>query len=415
MPIAVTVALNPQSVPVTTRQAPLHRKENPMPPLPARRITDTSPKNFGMFARAIGREGLIHLELGMPAEDTPQHIKDAAIAALQAGDVHYSDLQGQPALRTALADRMRRTTGMNITADEVIVTNGLTQASFAAFMAFIDEGDEVILLAPYYPQHIGKVELAGGRVVIAPLDAQNGFALNPDLIAPHITGRTKAIALINPCNPTGRVFTRDELQGLADLAITHDLMIFSDEVYAEITYDGARHVSIASLPGMKERTITMGAFTKAYAMDGWRLGWIAADAGMIGPLMKITASEVTHVNTFIQAGAVAALQGPPQVLEDMVGRDRDRRDLVVSRLNQMPGVSCAPVEGTIYAFPDIRGTGLAAQDCAERLMEETGVVVEAGSFYGAAGEGHLRVCFGCASLDTLGEALDRMQRFFNSL
>ncbi len=395
-------------MPPTARSAP------PVP-RPARRITDTSPKNFGMFARAVGRADLIHLELGMPAEDTPQHIKDATIAALLAGDVHYSDLQGQPELRHALAEKLRRQNGIDVTGDEVLVTNGLTQGSFAAFMAFIDAGDEVILLAPYYPQHIGKAELAGGRVVIAPLDAQDNFSINRDLITPHITDRTRAVALINPCNPTGRVFTRAELQVLADLAQEHNLLILSDEVYEEITYDGARHVSIASLPGMKERTISMFAFTKAYAMDGWRLGYLAADARLMGPLMKVTTSEVTHVNTFIQAGALAAVTGDPGVLKSMVARDAARRDLVVGRLNQMPGVRCAPVEGTIYAFPDIRATGLSAQNCAERLMEEAGVVVEAGSFYGDAGEGHLRVCFGCADLDVLRDAMDRMQRFFNSL
>lgn len=383
---------------------------------PARRITQTSPKNFGMFAKAVALPGdLIHLELGMPAEDTPPHIKQATIAALQSGAVHYSDLQGLPELRAALAQKMQRQNGVDVSADEIIVTNGLTQASFAAFMGFLDEGDEALLLAPYYPQHIGKAELAGARVTIAPLDAANGFAINRDLIAPCITPATKVIALINPCNPTGRVYSRAELQILADLAIEHDLLVLSDEVYEEITYDGAQHISIASLPGMKQRTITMSAFTKAYAMDGWRLGYIAADASLIGPLMKITTNEVTHVNTFIQHGALAALQGPPEVLAGMVARDRERRDLVVTRLNQMPGVTCPPVEGTIYAFPNISGTGLTAQDCADRLLEETGVVVEAGSFYGAAGEHHLRVCFGCAEIDRLTEAMDRMQRFFNAL
>ena len=386
-----------------------------MPIRPAARVTDTSPKNFGMFAKAVGMAGdLIHLELGMPAEDTPQHIKAATIAALQAGEVHYSDLQGLPALRAAIAGKMQAQ-GVDLGPDEVIVTNGLTQASFAAFMAFLGPGDECLLLAPYYPQHIGKAELAGATVRIAPLDAANNFAINPDLIAPHITPATKAIALINPCNPTGRVYTRDELQALADLAVEHDLLVFSDEVYADITYDGARHIHIAALPGMRERTITMGAFTKAYAMDGWRLGWIAAEAALIGPCMKLHTSEVTHVNTFVQHGGIAALTGDPAVLEGMVARDRARRDLVVARLNQMPGVRCAPVEGTIYAFPNISATGLSAQDCADRLLEETGVVVEAGSFYGAAGEGHLRVCFGCAELPVLEEAMDRMQRFFNAL
>lgn len=387
-----------------------------MPIRPARRITETSPKNFGMFAKAVQMKGdLIHLELGMPAEDTPQHIKDATIAALQAGHVHYSDLQGIPELRDAIADKLRRQNAMDITADEVIVTNGLTQASFAAFMAFLDAGDEALLLAPYYPQHIGKAELAGAKVTIAPLDAANGFAINRTLLEPHITAATKVIALINPCNPTGRVYTRAELQIIADLAQEYDLLVLSDEVYEEITYDNAAHISIASLPGMKERTISMFAFTKAYAMDGWRLGYIAADQSLIGPMMKITTNEVTHVNTFVQHGALAALTGDPAILQGMVDRDRERRDLVVSRLNQMPGVTCAPVDGTIYAFPDITATGLTAQDCADMLLAATGVVVEAGSFYGDAGEGHLRVCFGCADMDVLREAMDRMQRFFNDL
>ena len=185
-----------------------------MPIRPARRITETSPKNFGMFAKAVAMEGdLIHLELGMPAEDTPQHIKDATIAALQDGQVHYSDLQGLAELRAALADRMRGK-GVELSPDEIIVTNGLTQASFAAFMAFLDAGDECLLLAPYYPQHIGKAELAGASVTIAPLDAANDFTINRDLIEPHITERTRAVALINPCNPTGRVYRRQELQVL---------------------------------------------------------------------------------------------------------------------------------------------------------------------------------------------------------
>ncbi|WP_120505352.1 pyridoxal phosphate-dependent aminotransferase [Sulfitobacter mediterraneus] len=387
-----------------------------MPIRPARRITDTSPKNFGMFAKALQMTGdLIHLELGMPAEDTPQHIKDATIAALQAGHVHYSDLQGIPELRSAIAEKLRQKNAMDTSADEVIVTNGLTQASFAAFMAFLDEGDEALLLAPYYPQHIGKAELAGAKVTIAPLDTANGFSINRALLEPHINPSTKVIALINPCNPTGRVYTRDELQIIADLAQEHDLLVLSDEVYEEITYDNAAHISIASLPGMKERTISMFAFTKAYAMDGWRLGYIAADQSLIGPMMKITTNEVTHVNTFVQHGALAALTGDPAILQGMVDRDRERRDLVVSRLNQMPGVTCAPVEGTIYAFPDISATGLTAQDCADMLLAATGVVVEAGSFYGDAGQGHLRVCFGCADMDVLHDAMDRMQRFFNDL
>lgn len=382
----------------------------------ARRITQTAPKDFGMFARALRRGGdLIHLELGRPAEDTPAHIKEATIAALRAGHVHYSDLQGLPELRRALAARLARKAGLDYGADEILVTNGLTQGAFAAFMALLDEGDEAILLDPHYPQHVGKIELAGARAVLAPTDAAAGFRIRAGLIAPHITPRTRVICLVNPCNPTGRVYGRDELEELAQLAIDHDLIVVSDEVYDDILYDGAEHVAIAALPGMRARTVSLYAFTKAWAMDGWRLGYLAADRSFIGPLMKITTNEVTHVNTFIQHGALAAVTGPEAPLRALVEGDRRRRDLVVARLNQMPGVRCAPPEGTIYAFPDIRGTGLRSDEAARRILEETGVVVESGAFYGPAGEGHLRICFGAEPEDRLALAMDRLQSFFNRL
>ncbi|WP_028034361.1 pyridoxal phosphate-dependent aminotransferase [Chelativorans sp. J32] len=385
----------------------------------ARRITQTSKKSYGMFAKAaaMAKDGrdLIHLELGQPVHDTPEHIKQAAIRALQAGEVHYSDMQGIPQLREALAAKVRDYNRIDVSASEILVTNGLTQASFAAFMALLDEGEEAILLEPYYPQHVGKVEMAGGKPVMAPLDKSAGYRIRKDLIAPLITPRTRMIVLVNPSNPTGRVYSREELQVLADLAIEHDLAVVSDEVYEQIVFDGAQHISIASLPGMKERTVSMFAFTKAYAMDGWRLGYLAADRSMIPALMKITATEVTHVNTFIQYGALAAVSGPAEVLEEMVDDDRRKRDLVVSRLNQMPGVVCPRPEGTIYAFPDISGTGLKAQEAADAILEQVDVVVEAGSFYGPLGENHLRICFGSQSYERLEEAMDRLSRFFNSL
>lgn len=389
-------------------------------PVFARRITQSSEKDFGMFARALALDTdpdapMIHLELGRPVDDTPAHIKQATIDAMLAGDVHYSDLQGLLPLRKALAQRFADRSGLDVGPDRIIVTNGLTQASFATFMALLDEGDEAILLAPYYPQHIGKIELAGAKTVIAPLDEKAGFAIRRDLIEPHINSRTRMIVLVNPCNPTGRVYSRAELQVLADLAIEHDLTVVTDEVYESIVFDDARHISIASLDGMAERTVTMQAFTKAYAMDGWRIGYLIAPEDYIAPLMKITTNEVTHVNTFIQHGALAAVEGPPDVLAGMIDGDRDRRDLVVGRLNQMPGVVCPLPEGTIYAFPNIAATGLTAQDAADRIMRETGVVVEAGSFYGAQGEHHLRICFGAQPASVLSEAMDRLQGFFNRL
>ena len=385
----------------------------------AKRITEGRKKSYGMFAKAAAMAGdgrdLIHMELGSPHADTPLPVKQATVDALMAGNVHYSHFQGLPKLRGALADKLRDKNGLDIDAARIVVTNGLTHASFAAIMALVDPGDEVILLEPYYPQHLGKIELAGGRPVFAELDAANRFAIDPARIEAKITPATKMICLVNPCNPTGSVYSRAELEALADIAIRHDLVVVSDEVYEEILFDGARHISIASLPGMAERTVSMFAFTKSFAMDGWRIGYLAAPAAMIEGILKITTNDVTHVNTFIQEGAYAAVTGPADILADLVQDDKVKRDLVVSRLNQMPGVTCDWPEGTIYAFPKIAGLGFSSQEMAETILEKTGVVLEAGSFYGPVGEGHLRACFGSQSLERISEAMDRLQRFFGSL
>ena len=385
----------------------------------AQRISGTAKKSFGMYERAASLSGaghdLIHLELGKPHADTPSVIKEATIASLRAGDVHYSDLRGLPRLRAALAEKLRTRNGLDMSAEHVLVTNGLTHGSFAAFMALLDPGDEVVLLDPYYPQHLGKIELAGAKPVFAKLDPADNFSIKAERILPAITSRTRMIVLVNPVNPTGRVYRREELVALADIAIKHDLLVVSDEVYEDIVFDSNAHISIASLDGMAERSVSMFAFTKSYAMDGWRIGYLAAPSWMMPGLLKITANDVTHVNTFVQAGALAAVTQAQGELADLVAEDRRKRDLVVRRLNQMPGVRCALPEGSIYAFPDISQTGIPSQLLAERLLDEAHVVVEAGSFYGEGGEGHLRVCFGSESLERLDEGMNRLSSFFNSL
>lgn len=386
---------------------------------PARRLAAGSKKSFGMYDAAceLDAEGvdLIHLEFGRPHADTPDHIKEAAKAALDAGIVHYGDFRGTLSFRESLVRKLRDFNGLDYGVDEVLVTNGLTHASFAAFMAAIDPGDEVILLDPFYPQHVGKTELAGGTVVIAELDKANGFAISRENIAAKITDRTRMIVLVNPANPTGRVYTREELQHVADLSIEHDLLVLSDEVYEYITYGGVRHVSIASLPGMRERTISCYAFTKAYSMDGWRIGYLAADSRLMPAILRVAMTDVTHVNVFVQEGARAAVDGPQDGMRAIVEADRRKRDIVVQALNQMPGVSCVEPEGTIYAFPDITGTGFNSQDLAMRILKEAHVVVESGAFYGPGGEGHLRVCFGSESEARIAEGMDRLARFFNDL
>ena len=382
---------------------------------PAKRITESSTKSFGMYEKAIPmmEQGIdvIHLEVGMPSFDTPAHIKEAAKQALDDGQVHYSDFRGLQKFREALAEKVWERNHVEVDAEEILVCSGVTHAAFAICMAALDEGDEVIVLEPYYPQHVNKIELPGGKVVPVPLDKANGFRIDAEAIERAVTPDTRMIALVNPANPTGRVFTYDELESLADVARRHDLLVMSDEVYEQITYDGNMHISIASLPGMKERTFTMFAFTKAYAMDGWRMGYIAADRKFMPAILKITKNDIAHLNTFIQEGGYAAIKGS----QDCVIDDKRRGDLVVRRMDAMPGVSCKAPEGTIYAFPDVSATGLPSGQIADELLEQAHVVVEEGAFYGANGEGHLRICFGAEPIERIEEAMDRMEDYFTKL
>jgi aspartate aminotransferase len=379
---------------------------------PSDRIAHSAPKSFGMYEKSVRLypqcANMIHLEVGRPDFDTPAHIKQATKDALDAGRVHYGEFAGETDLREVIAQRMNQVNQIPVTAQEVLVTNGLTHASFAVMLAAIDPGDEVILLEPYYPQVINKIQLAGGVVVTVPLNAAGGFSIDVQALEAAITPRTRMICLVNPNNPTGRVYSRAELEGLARVAIQHDLLVCSDEVYERIVFDGAQHISIASLPGMAERTFSLFAFTKAYAMDGWRMGWVVAAPRFMPALMKITMNDVSHVNTFIQAGGVAALMGDQAPVQAMVDEDRRRRDMVCQQLNAMPGVRCTVPTSTIYAWADIRGTGHTSQALADLLLERVQVVVESGAFYGPAGEGYIRICFGGESYERLHEAMQRM-------
>jgi len=383
---------------------------------PAKRITQCSPKSFGMYEKAMGLmaagQELIHLEVGRPDFDTPLHIKEATKKALDDGVVHYGNFPGELFLRQALAGKLKSFNHLEVSPDEILVTNGLTHAGYAVFQAALDPGDEVILLEPYYPQHINKIELAGGKVVTAPLDASNGYAIDRATIEARITDRTRMICIVNPANPTGRVFRRDELQIIADLAMEHDLLVASDEVYEQITYDGNQHISIASLPGMWQRTFSMFAFTKAFSMDGWRLGYVACSRQFMPALLMITVSDVAHVNVFIQHGAHAAITGPQDCLTEMLREDDRRRRLVCSRMNAMNGVVCPLPQGTIYAFPDVSAIAKPSRQIADELLQQTHVVTEDGAFYGAAGSGHLRICFGSEPYSVIEQAMDRMQAYF---
>jgi aspartate aminotransferase len=382
----------------------------------ASRMRSQVGKGFGMYEAAARLQNsgvdVIHLEVGRPSSDTPLHIKEAAKAALDAGIVHYGELKGLGALREALAGRYSGYSGVDYSVDEILITNGVTQASFAAFMAIVDEGDEVLVLDPFYPQHHSKIALAGGKVVTVPLKLVDGmFRLDAAAVEDAITPATKMIVLINPSNPTGTVYTREELQELAAIAAAHDLLVLSDEVYEFITFDDNRHVCFASLPGMKERTITVSAFTKAYAMDGWRIGYAAAPEPVISDLRRITMNSTTHPCVFAQEGARVAVTASQDCVRQMVAEDRARRDLVVASLNAISGVSCALPQGTIYAFPDISGLAVPADELSRRILEETHVAVESGTFYSERGSDYLRICFGSEPYERVAEAMDRVSRY----
>lgn len=385
----------------------------------AKRMASQTSKSFGMYETAAALEAarpeadIIHLEIGRPSADTPVHIKEAAKDALDRGVVHYGELAGSGALREAVARRYREDSGVDVSAAEVLITNGVTQASFAAFMTLIEEGDEVIVLDPYYPQHNSKVELMGGRVVTAPLDTDRNFRFDPEAFEKVITPASTMVILVNPNNPTGTIFSREELMELRELAIKHDLWVLADEVYEYNMFDDNRHISMASLPDMKERTITVSAFTKGYAMDGWRIGYAAASEDMIRKMNRITKNDTTHPCVFAQEGALAAVQASQDCVAELVRADQERRDLVVKRLNGMPGIRCTPPQATMYAFADFRACNMPAVDLAKDILHETHVALEAGSFYGKQGEGFLRICFSADSPERLEEAMDRLDAYFS--
>ena len=388
---------------------------------PAKRMLSQASKSFGMYEVAAQLASqdpaadIIHLEVGRPSFDTPLHIKEAAKTALDKGIVHYGDLRGTFELREALAKRYRELNKMDVSADEVLITNGVTQAAFSALMTQIEEGDEVIVLDPYYPQHNSKIELLGGKVVTVKLDKNNGFRLDADALRDAINASTKMIIIINPSNPTGIMYSREDLMAIRSLAIEYDLLVMADEVYEFNIYDEVEHISIAALPDMKERTITISAFTKGYAMDGWRIGYAAGPIEIISEMVKVTLNETTHPCVFAQEGAIAAVTGSQECVREMVADDAIRRDLAVTRLNEMPGVTCSKPQATIYAFPDFSAWGIESNQLARNIFDNTHVALESGAFYGEAGEGHLRICYGSEPYERLEEAMDRIESYLKTL
>ncbi len=355
---------------------------------------------------ATGRE-VIHLEIGEPDFDTPANVREAAKRALDEGATHYAPYPGIPELRSAIADDVAARRGLDVAPDRVFVTVGGKGVMYYAILALIDPGDEVIVPDPGYPIYASVTRFVGGTAVPIPVRQANDFRLDVDELVSLVTPRTKLIVLNSPANPTGGVLTRGDLERVADIARERDLMVLSDEIYSRILYEG-EHTSIASLPGMTDRTILLDGFSKTYAMTGWRLGYAVVPESLAFGFGRLLINSVSSATTFAQVGAVEALRGPQDAVDAMIAEFRARRDLVVDGLNSLPGVSCLRPKGAFYAFPDVSGTGRTGDELATLLLDEAGVSVLSGTAFGDVGARHIRLSY-ATSREQLGRAIEKMR------
>ena len=366
-------------------------------------------------ARALAATGkdIVYLQIGEPDFDTPANVREAAKQALDDGLTHYPPYAGLPDLRSAIADDTTARRGFTAKPENVFVTVGGKGVMVYAIMALVDPGDEVIVPDPGYPIYESITRFVGGTPVPIPLRQANDFRLDVDELASLITPRTKLLVINSPANPTGGVLTRGDIERIAELANRHDIVVLSDEIYARILYDGAEHVSIASLDGMAERTITLDGFSKTYAMTGWRMGYAVVPDWLVKPYSQLIINTISGVTAFAQAGAIEALRGPQDEVDAMVTEFRARRDLIVDGLNEIPGFDCLRPQGAFYVFPDITETGLTGADLADRLLTEAGVCVLAGTAFGGIGGNHIRISY-ANSRENLTEALRRIRSFVAS-
>ena len=366
---------------------------------------------FEVLARARALEAtgrdIVHLEIGEPDFATPPAIVAAGVAALERGETHYTPSAGVPELREAIAEYLRTRRGVVADPADVIVTPGAKPIMFYALLALLDAGDEAIYPDPGFPIYSSMIEFAGARGVPLPLREANDFQPDLDELRRLVGPRTKVLVLNSPHNPTGGVLSPEAIREIARIARERDLWVLTDEIYGELVYDGS-HRSIALEDGMGERTILLDGFSKTFAMTGWRLGFGLFPRPLVEPIAKLVTNSVSCTATFVQrAGTVALASRPPEV-DRMVAEFRRRRDLVVKGLKGIPGVTCRTPHGAFYAFPNIRGLGLATSvEVADRLLSEAGVAVLAGTCFGAAGEGYLRLSY-ANSFPALEKALSRI-------
>jgi aminotransferase len=368
-------------------------------------------------AVALESEGkkIIHLEIGRPDFDTPQHIKEAAKQALDEGYVHYTSNYGVLELREAIAEKLHRENGIQVDpATEVIVTVGANEAILLAMLALLDPGDEVLIPDPIWLHYFYCTQLAEAKPIHIPLREENKFQIDPSDLQRAITPKTKMIVINSPHNPTGAMLGEESLQAIARIAIEHDLLVISDEIYEKITYDEARHCSIASLPDMADRTLTVNGFSKAYSMTGWRLGYVAAPRKLIDSLIRVHQYSATCATSFAQKGAVAAYRASQACVQEMVNEFDRRRRFLVEALEQIQGVSCICPQGAFYVFPSVKALGISDEKLADYLLREANVALVPGSAFGEYGRGYLRLSY-ANSYSNIQEAVDKIEQALRRL
>jgi aminotransferase len=358
-----------------------------------------------VVAMARGMEGVINLAGGDPDFDTPMHITKAAIEALREGKTHYPPTHGLPSLRKAIAEYYGKY-GTEWDGSEVTVTAGSGVSLFASMAGTVNPGEEVVVFEPYFMAYSNLIEYLGAREVGVVLEEENGYRLDVEALKEKITPKAKMIVLCNPNNPSGTVYTREELAGIADVARDNDLLVLSDEVYNEFVWDGREHVSIASLPGMKVRTIISNSLSKTFAMTGWRLGYVLADKPIATKLQRVPVGYRT--NTFAQLAAVGALKGPWEPVKIMAEEYNTRRRFMVPRLNEIDGINCHMPEGAFYLFPNIESLGKGSEEFCESLLVEKKILARPGTAFGVSGEHHMRIPL-IKPVETLGKIADSIE------
>jgi len=368
-----------------------------------------------MFSQTKGVTNAISLALGEPDFSPPPHVSQAVKEAIDKGKTHYTPTTGIPELLEALAKKAKRDYGLSYDPEsEILITVGGTHAISLAMEAFVNPGDEVLIPDPGFVCYGPSVSIAAGTPIPTPMLQKNGFTIDCETVISHITGRSRMVVVNSPNNPTGSTFTHGDLTAVAKIAKERDLIVISDEVYEKITYDDARHYCMAALPGMRERTIVIGSFSKTYAMTGFRIGYAYGPRELIASMTLAHQFSVACVDGPAQYGALAALTGPQDCVKMMVSEFDRRRRLVFSRLNEIEGFRCGLPKGAFYLFPNIRDFGVPSEELAGYLAKNAGVVLVPGSAFGQHGEGHLRLSYATA-YDKLEEAMNRIEKAARTL